>query len=80
MKRKHHYLYTETEYYQAIEKGLKKFEFRENDEKFKRFDIVHFKEVVHGFETGRETRGFEIKYIQYGGKYGIHKDYCIFNW
>lgn len=31
MSRKHHYLKTETEYYQAVEEGIKRFELRKND-------------------------------------------------
>jgi hypothetical protein len=72
----HHYLKTETEYYQAIEKKLKKFELRKNDRDFKTYDILHLTEVVNGIETGRSMVK-QVIYILHGGKYGLDKDYCI---
>ena len=39
MSRHHHHLKTETEYYQAVEQELKKFELRKNDRDFKIGDI-----------------------------------------
>jgi len=80
MSRQHHYLKCETEYYQAVERQAKRFEFRLNDRDFKQFDIVTLKEVVNGIPTGRQLGYFEIKYILYGGKFGLPEGYCIFNW
>lgn len=80
MSRQHHRLKTETEYYQAIENGDKKFELRLNDRNFKPFDMVVFVEMVHGIPTGRELPVFKIKYVLKGGKYGLPETHCIFNW
>ena len=80
MSRQHHYLKTETEYYQAIERGEKKFELRKNDRNFKKHDLLYLEEVVNGIKTGRTLPSMEIKYIFDGGKYGLSEDYCILNW
>lgn len=77
MPRKHHYLKTETEYYQAVEKGAKTFEVRKNDRDFKIFDMVILHEVVNGVPTGRTLDPMEIIYILPGGIYGIAPDYCV---
>ena len=77
MSRKHHYLKTETEYYQAVEKGTKRFEVRKNDRDFKIFDMVILYEVVNGIPTGRTFDPMEIVYILPGGIYGIAPDYCV---
>ena len=80
MSRQHHYLKTETEYFQAIERGEKKFELRKNDRNFQVYDMVHLEEVVKGIKTGRSLPPVEIKYVISGGKFGLSKQYCIFNW
>jgi ParB family chromosome partitioning protein len=80
MSRQHHYLKTETEYFQAIEKGDKTFEFRKNDRDFKLYDVVHLEESVNGVKTGRVLGHLEIKYILYGGKFGLPEGYCVFCW
>ena len=80
MKRQHHYLKTESEYYQAIERGDKKFELRKNDRNFKKHDMVILEEVINGIKTGKSLPPFEICYILEGGKYGLPEGYCIFNW
>jgi hypothetical protein len=77
MSRQHHYLKIETEYYQAVERGDKTFELRKNDRDFKVYDIVHLQETVKGSHTGRELPGKRVKYILYGGKYGLADGYCI---
>lgn len=79
MSRQHHYLKTETEYYQAIEKGLKTFELRKNDRNYQVGDMVYLKETVNSEFTGRELPPKEILYILYGGEYGLSEDYCIMN-
>ena len=80
MSRQHHYLKCETEYYQAVEKGLKKFEVRINDRNYQVGDIVHLEETVKQVKTGRVIPRLEIRYIFKGGKYGLSDDYVIFNW
>jgi len=80
MSRQHHYLKTETQYYQAIEHGKKKFELRKNDRNFQIGDMIYLEEVVGVIKTGRILPPFEIQYIMYGGEFGLNKDYCIINW
>ena len=80
MSRQHHDLKCETEYYQAIERGKKKFELRNNDRNFKVGDMVTLYETVQGNYTGRSLPPFEIQYVLIGGKYGLSGGYCIFNW
>jgi len=80
MSRQHHYLKTETKYFQAVERGEKKFELRKNDRNFKVGDMVYLQETVNGVRTGRDLSSLEIQYILYGGEYGLPEDYCIFNW
>ena len=81
MSRMHHYLKIETEFFQAIEKGRKKFEIRKNDRDFKVYDMVYLSEVVNGVKTGREIHPpLEIKYVFCGPRFGLGEDYCIFNW
>lgn len=80
MDRQHHYLKCETEYYQAIERGKKKFEIRKNDRNFKVGDMVHLQEVVDEQFTGRVMPSLEIQYVLQDGKYGLPEGYCIFNW
>ena len=80
MSRQYHHLKCETEYYQAIERGEKKFELRKNDRDFKVGDVVYLDEVLNGIATGRTLPYIEIQYVFTGGKYGLPEDYCIFNW
>jgi hypothetical protein len=81
MSRQHHYLKTETEYYQAIEEGTKKFELRKNDRDFRRHDMLYLKEVVNGIETRRQIGGFEIQYVLKDcPQWGLKKGFCIINW
>ena len=80
MSRQHHYLKTETKYYQAVEKGLKKFELRKNDRNFQIHDMLYLEETVNGIYTGRKLQPMEIKYILQGGKYGLEEGYCILCW
>lgn len=80
MSRQHHFLTTETKDYQAVEKGLKKFELRKNDRNFQVNDILYLKETVSGTYTGREISSLVIKYILHGGKGGLAEGYCIICW
>lgn len=80
MARQHHHLKTETEYYQAMERGEKKFELRINDRNFKKFDMVYLHETVNGVLTGHELPPIEIRYVLVGGRWGLAEDHCIFCW
>ena len=80
MSRQHHEIKCETEYYQAVECGLKKFELRVNDRNYQTFDMVTLIEVVGGTKTGRSLTPVEIKYVLRGGTFGLPDDVCIFNW
>lgn len=83
MSRQHHRLKTETEFFQAVEAGIKKFEIRRDDRGFKVHDMVCLEEVVNGVPTGREAGPFEISYVLTGdeaGRYGLGKGHCIFSW
>ena len=80
MSRQHHRLKTETEYYQAVERGVKKFELRKNDRGFKVGDFLYLQEVVNGEHTGRNFAPLEVKYILHGGQYGLEEGYCIMGW
>lgn len=83
MSRQHHHLKTETEYYQAVESGHKKFELRKNDRNFKVYDMIYLEEVVNGQYTGRILGPFEIIYVATSekvGKYGLCEGHCIFCW
>lgn len=80
MSRAHHFLKTESKYYQEVESGNKNFELRKNDRDFRVGDVVYLEEVVNGKVTGRMLRPVEIKYVLKGGKYGLPETHCIFNW
>ena len=81
MSRQHHSLKTETEYYQAVERGEKKFELRKNDRDFKKYDMLYLEEVVNGVKTGRSLPPVEIQYVLKDcAKYGLSDGYCILNW
>ncbi len=80
MSRQHHHLKTETEYYQAIENGLKKVELRKNDRDFQNGDMLILEETVNGTYTGRKLPPMEIKYILHGGKYGLEDGHCVLCW
>lgn len=81
MSRQHHYLKTETEYFQAVERGEKKFELRKNDRDFKKYDMIYLEETVNGVKTGRKLNPVEIQYVLKDClKYGLCEGYCILNW
>ena len=80
MSRQHHKRKCETEFYQDIEQGKKKFELRINDRDYRRGDMITLVEVVDGKRTGHSLEPVEIKYILYGGIFGLPKKMCIFNW
>ena len=77
MSKQHHELKIETQYYQAVEAGLKTFELRVNDRDFKVGDTVSLIEVAGGVITGARLREKEIKYILYGGQFGLPETHCI---
>jgi len=81
MSRQHHYLKTEAEYFQAVERGEKKFELRKNDRDFKKYDMLYLEETVKGEKTGRKLLPVEIQYVLKDClKYGLCDGYCILNW
>ena len=75
--RKYHTLKTESAFYKEIEAGRKTFELRVNDRDFQVGDIVILKEVFDGIETGRALPKKEIKYILFGGQFGLPETHCI---
>jgi len=77
---RHHYIKCEANYYQAIERGEKKFEVRKNDRDYRLFDSVFLEESANGVKTGRFTGRLVIRYILYGPAFGLPEGYCIFNW
>lgn len=78
--RKVHPLKTESEYYQAVLNGQKKFEIRVNDRDFAIGDLVYLEEMLNGEYTGRQLGPLEIKYIFEGERFGLAEGSCIFNW
>jgi len=77
MSRQYHDLKCETEYYQAVEKGIKTFEVRLNDREYTVGDMVNIYETVQGVYTGRQLAQKEIIYILGGGQFGIQKGYVV---
>lgn len=79
MSRNHHYLKTETEYYQAVENGIKTFELRKNDRDYQIGDIIHLIEIVGGITSGRQLSPKEITYIfrDFNTIDGLKSGYCI---
>mgnify|MGYP001570932518 CR=1 FL=1 len=78
MSRQHHYLKTETEFYQAAESKEKLFEARRNDRNYTVGDMVYLQEVVRGVPTGRQLDPMEITYVLEGDQYGIEPEWCVF--
>ena len=78
--RKCHHLKCESKYYQAIERGFKKFEVRLNDRNFRVHNLVYLHETINGEYTGNTLPPLEIQYVLRGGKFGIEENYCIFCW
>lgn len=79
MSRNHHYLKTETEYYKAVENGVKTFDLRKNDRDYQIGDIIHLIEIVEDVPTGRQLSPKEITYIFYSFDTvdGLKSGYCI---
>jgi hypothetical protein len=65
-------------YFEMMQKNLKNFEIRKNDRNFKVGDILRLKEWNPETKkyTGREM-AVNVKYIFYGGEYGLDVDYVI---
>jgi len=80
MSRQHHYIKSESVYYQAVECGDKRFEIRKNDRDYKQYDMVTLLESVNGVKTGRVLPAVEIRYVLYGPAFRLPEGYCIFNW
>lgn len=66
-------------YFAALERGEKRFEVRKNDRDFCRGDFIIFREYddLDQVYTGRVIAKW-VGYILYGGRYGIDKDYVVF--
>jgi len=64
-------------YFEDVWSGLKDFEVRYNDRDFKVGDRLML--IEHGEDKKYQPRHLykDIKYILYGGQYGISQDYVI---
>lgn len=74
-----HHLKIQTEFFEAVNKGLKKFEIRRNDRDFKIGDWVfleNFNPKTNSYEPG--IIKVEIIYIIEGGQFGIEEGFIIF--
>ena len=73
-----HELKTWIPYYKAVVGGVKQFEVRKDDRKFKEGDILHLREWDNTLKeyTGRGTKR-KIRYILKGGAFGVQKGYVI---
>ncbi len=81
-----HELKTWPPYYDAIERGDKPFEIRENDRGFQTGDILHLFEwdpnarefawSGPGKYTGRSSR-WEVTYLIHGEMLGVKDGYCV---
>ena len=73
-----HKLKTLTSHFQAVEKGIKKFEVRKNDRNFHVGDFLELIEIVgpDSIETGRRMK-CRIDYIMHGPLFGIKEGYCV---
>ena len=65
-------------YFKAVALGDKKFEIRRNDRDFRQHDVLYLKEWNPETEnyTGSMCTKY-VRYIMYGGGFGLDKDYCI---
>ena len=72
------YLKTHPEPFQAVADGVKTFEFRNNDRRFRVGDILYLQEwdPVKGERTGREQIR-EVTYVLPGGAYGVPDGFCV---
>lgn len=66
------------EYFEKVYMGKKNFEIRENDRDFKEGDILRLREwdIRTSEYTGRTCVRY-VKYIMYGGLFGIKDGYCV---
>jgi len=76
--RKIHILKVAQPYWDAIQSGLKPWEFRKNDRNFQAGDYLHLKEVTQDGEdfTGRMLEA-EITFMLNGPKFGLPEGYCV---
>ena len=65
-------------YFDAINNGIKTFEIRKNDRDFEVGDTLILREWIPGCEkyTGRRV-AVKITYILPGGQWGVDNDYCV---
>lgn len=76
--KKIHELKTWTTYFEAILKGIKTFEVRNNDRNFQKEDILILKEWDNDKSeyTGRQISR-DVSYILQGGQFGIEDGYVV---
>ena len=65
--------------FQLVEKGIKRFEVRNNDRDYKVFDMVTLLESVNGTLTGRRYGPVEIDYVLTKCPW-LPEGSCVFNW
>jgi len=64
--------------FQAIESGLKRFEYRVNDRGYEVGDLLCLKEYdPDKWEYPGGSQWVRVEYILHGGQYGIPDGYCI---
>lgn len=71
-----HYLKVQKEYYDALERGDKRFEIRKNDRNFKKDDELYLYEINGKNATGRSL-DFVVTDIFYGPGFGLRRGYCV---
>jgi len=76
----HHYIDCETQDYQAVERGDKKFLVTLITSGLKTYDFIHFQEVVHGVPTKRTIGPLEVNFIEGSEHPGIVTGFCVLNW
>lgn len=81
---KTHSLKTWPSYFEAIQRGEKRFEIRKNDRDFAIGDVLHLKEYDPGKECTLDDWRFsgrsllcEVRHIIYGGQFGIEPGFCV---
>ena len=73
-----HNLKIEPTHFGDVLMQTKTFEIRRNDRNFQVGDTIYLNEYYKGEFTGSYVKG-AIRYIFYGGEYGLNKDYCVFS-
>lgn len=81
---KTHTLKTWPSYFEAIQRGDKRFEIRKNDRDFAIGDVLHLKEYDPGLDVVIDRHKFTdrsllctVTHIIYGGQFGIDPAFCV---